>query len=144
MEAAGKAVLINVQVAPDLLVFVDRHLVVSALSNLVQNAIKFTRTDGRVEIRAKRSLDRILIEVEDECGGLPSGKSEELFKPFIQKSSDKSGIGLGLSISNRAIALNDGQISASNIPGKGCVFIIDLPLLLPLLDERKATIALAH
>jgi len=78
-------------------------------------------------VRAKAVDDRILIEVEDECGGLPEGKIEELFQPFSQKSADRSGVGLGLSISKRAIALNKGSLSATDLPGKGCIFTINLP-----------------
>jgi len=68
-----------------------------------------------------------LIEIQDECGGLPPGKIEALFQPFTQAGEDRSGIGLGLSISRRAIALNDGQVWARDEPGRGCVFVIDLP-----------------
>ena len=89
--------------------------------------MKFTKKKGKVLIQGKESEGRILIEVEDECGGLPEGKTEELFKPFIQKGTDKSGMGLGLSISRRAIELNKGTLTVRDIPGKGCVFTIDLP-----------------
>ena len=98
-----------------------------ALSNLVQNAIKFTKADGNVWIRGRNVTGRVLIEVEDECGGLPPGKVEELFLPFSQKGTDRTGVGLGLSISKHAISLNDGQVSARDLPRKGCIFTIDLP-----------------
>ncbi len=128
MSAAGaRSVQLNVDVEMDLTVLADRHLVVSAISNLVQNAIKFTKAEGNVWVRGRAVGERALIEVEDQCGGLPIGKIEDLFKPFTQKSSDKSGMGLGLSISQRAIALNDGDLSATDLPGAGCIFTIDLP-----------------
>jgi signal transduction histidine kinase len=68
-----------------------------------------------------------MIEVKDECGGLPDGKAEELFRPFEQKSSDRTGLGLGLSISRRAVQANDGTLSVRNIAGVGCIFTIDFP-----------------
>ena len=79
------------------------------------------------ELNNQPLIDRILIEVEDECGGLPDRRAEELFRPFEQRSSDRTGLGLGLSISRRAVQANDGTLGARSLPGKGCVFTIDLP-----------------
>ena len=121
---------ITFKVAPidkGLAVDADRHMLGSALSNLLQNAVKFSRRNGSVSLTARAAGDRILIEVEDECGGLPDGKAEELFRPFEQKNRDRSGVGLGLSISRRAVEANDGTLSVRNVAGKGCVFTIDLP-----------------
>jgi len=122
-----KEVRLEVDVDSTIQLTADYHLVLSALSNLVNNAMKFTKTHGKVLVRGKKTGDRILIEVEDECGGLPDGQIEDLFKPFTQRGSNKTGMGLGLSLSRRAIELNHGHITARNIPGKGCVFTIDLP-----------------
>jgi len=71
--------------------------------------------------------DRILIDVEDRCGGLPSGDAEKMFLPFTQQAQDRSGLGLGLSISRRSIEANAGLLSVRNVPDTGCVFTIDLP-----------------
>ncbi len=71
--------------------------------------------------------DRILIDVEDHCGGLPAGAAERMFLPFAQVGADTSGLGLGLSISRRSVEANDGILSVRNVPGSGCVFTIDLP-----------------
>jgi signal transduction histidine kinase len=107
----------------------DRQMLGSALSNLLQNAFKFTRRGGRVVLSARAASGRVLIEVEDECGGLPAGKAETLFKPFEQAGDDRSGLGLGLSISRRAVEANGGRVSVRDIPGKGCVFTIELSRL---------------
>ncbi len=106
---------------------VDRQLFVSALANLVQNAIKFSKPGGTIHVRTRQEGDRILTEVEDECGGLPEGKIDELFESGVQKGKDRSGMGLGLAISKQAIERNLGEIRVENLPGKGCIFIIDLP-----------------
>ncbi len=50
----------------------------SVVGNLVHNAVKFTKADGQIVVRASASADQVSIDVEDECGGLPSGKLEEL------------------------------------------------------------------
>ena len=135
LEANLHSIQIIVEVDPALIVEVDRHLTISAIANLVQNAIKFTKPNGNVWIRSLTAGSRVQIKVEDECGGLPPGKIEELFQPFTQKGEDRSGIGLGLSISRRAIALNHGEISAEDLPGRGCIFTIELPLCLDSLQE---------
>ncbi len=109
----------------------DRHLLASAISNVLQNAFKFTHQDGRVSLRTIASGDRVLIEIEDECGGLPPGKAEELFLPFSQRATDRSGLGLGLAISRRAVEQSGGSIRVRDLPGKGCAFTIDLPLAPP-------------
>ncbi|AKJ07533.1 Sensory box histidine kinase/response regulator [Archangium gephyra] len=112
-------------------VVVDRQLIEAAMANLLQNAFKYSRAGGHVLLRAYTSEGRVLIEVEDECGGLPPGKAEELFRPFEQRSSDRSGLGLGLAISLQSVEANGGELSVHDLPGKGCVFTISLPLAPP-------------
>jgi len=132
VEAAAKGLALAVKPGePGLVVHADRHTMASALSNLLQNAIKFTPPGGRIGVSAQRSDGRVLIEVADQCGGLPSGDPEELFRPFAQRSGDRTGLGLGLSISQRGIEANGGTLQVRNRPGKGCVFTIDLPLTSP-------------
>jgi signal transduction histidine kinase len=107
----------------------DRQLLASAATNLVQNAFKFTRARGRVTLRTHTRGGLILIEVEDECGGLPQGRVEELFRPFEQRGANRTGLGLGLAISRRSVKAQGGDISVRNLPGTGCIFTIELPLL---------------
>jgi signal transduction histidine kinase len=99
----------------------------SALSNLVQNAFKFTASRTHVSLRARASGERVLIEVEDRCGGLPAGKAGELFALFAQHHPNRSGLGLGLSISRSAVEKCGGTVGVRDLPGLGCVFTIDLP-----------------
>src|SRR5262249_60609026 len=99
-----------------------------ALSNLVQDAIKFSRAGGHVVMRARAVNGTSVIEVEDECGGLPPGKEEELFAPFVQKGNDRRGLGLGLSVTREAVEAHGGHLSVTNLPGKGCIFSVSLRL----------------
>jgi signal transduction histidine kinase len=126
VEARSKEQVIEVAVDPDLVVVADQQLVYSAVSNLVQNAIKYSPTGGRIQIRGKSVGLNAEIEVEDECGGLASSATE-LFKAFSQKNEDRSGLGLGLTIVKRAVKLNHGSVEVKDLPGKGCVFKIGLP-----------------
>ena len=128
LEAAQKGCELTVAVVePGLRVEADRHILASALSNLLQNAFKFTRPATRVALSARSSTNRVLIEVEDECGGLAPGLQERLFRPFSQAAADRSGVGLGLSLSRRGIEAYGGTLSTRDIPGRGCIFTIDLP-----------------
>ena len=107
---------------------VDRHLLSSAIANLLQNAFRFTQPSGHVTIRTHSTRDHVAIEVEDECGGLAPGTAEAMFRPFAQHGSNRAGLGLGLSISRQAVEADGGKISVRDIPGKGCVFTVEMPL----------------
>jgi signal transduction histidine kinase len=105
----------------------DRQTLCAAVANLVQNALKFTRRGTTVTLRASATTSRVLIEIEDECGGLPPGDAEDLLQPFSQQGRDRTGLGLGLSICVKAVKAIGGELHIENLPGKGCIFTIDLP-----------------
>jgi signal transduction histidine kinase len=119
--------LVIADVAPGLAIEIDRQILDGALANLLQNAFKFTKPSGRVSLTASKSADQVLIEVEDECGGLPPGDAEGLFRSFEQRGVDRSGLGLGLGISRRGVEANGGTLKVRDLPGRGCVFTIQLP-----------------
>lgn len=106
----------------------NRELLLAALGNLLQNAFKFTRPSSEVALHAHTSGGWIHIGVEDCCGGLPAGVADTMFKPFQQGFDDKRGLGLGLSIAQRSVEADRGQLTVQDLPGKGCVFTISLPL----------------
>lgn len=106
----------------------NRELLSAALGNLLQNAFKFTRPSSEVALHAHTSGGWINIGVEDCCGGLPAGGADTMFKPFRQGFDDKRGLGLGLSIAQRSVEADRGQLTVQDLPGKGCVFTISLPL----------------
>jgi signal transduction histidine kinase len=128
-QARSRGLRIKVTVDSQSKISADRSDLLCALSNLVQNAIKYSKDGGIISIRSRVAGRSVLLEVEDRCGGLPPGKVEELFKPYTQKHSDRSGLGLGLTISRQAVEHNGGAIAVHDLPGKGCVFTIALPRL---------------
>jgi signal transduction histidine kinase len=111
----------------ELAVDVDREMLFSAVGNLLQNAFKFTQRHTEVSLKAYAAADRIRIDVEDHCGGLPQGAAEDVFLPFKQSGEDRSGLGLGLAICRRSVEANNGVLSVRDAPGSGCVFTIELP-----------------
>ncbi len=128
LEAAARGCEFSVAaVDPNLGIEADRDMLFAAVGNLLQNAFKFTHRHTTVSLNVHSSGDRVLIDVEDHCGGLPPGDPEKLFGSFKQQGADRSGLGLGLSISRRSVEANSGLLRVRDIPGAGCVFTIDLP-----------------
>lgn len=125
-------------VDPSLVIMADRPLLQAALSNLLQNAFKFSEPNTTVSLRAYAEENYVLIDVLDHCGGLPRGGAERMFTPFTQRSQDKSGLGLGLSIARHTVEAQGGTLSVRDVPGTGCAFTIRLPQLgeLPPVDRR--------
>jgi signal transduction histidine kinase len=132
LDAAARGLELSVRpVDGDLMIDADRQILAGAVANVLQNAIKFTRAPGSISLRAYATGGRILIEVEDECGGLADGKAEEMFRPFEQLNAERTGLGLGLAISRRGVEANGGKLTVRNIRGKACVFTVDLPMAAP-------------
>lgn len=133
LHAEYREVRLTVEpVHPALAIDVDPRLLSSALMNLLYNAFKYTRADSQVTLRTRARDGRVFIEVEDECGGTERNEAAPL-RPFgDRRGTDRPGLGLGLSISRKAVRANGGEIHSRNLPGKGCIFAIELPLASPL------------
>ena len=96
--------------------------------NLLQNAFKFSPVGSTASLEVGASADRVLIEIHDECGGLPGeGDLKELFRPFEQRGADRTGVGIGLAFCRWGAEASNGRLYARNRPGQGCVFTVDLP-----------------
>jgi signal transduction histidine kinase len=128
LEAATRRIKLTVlPVETGVTILADRQVLAAVVTNLLQNAFKFTRPGTSVILRVGASEERVLIEIQDECGGLPGGNVTDLFHPFEQRGTDRTGVGLGLAFCRWAVEANDGRIYARNLPGTGCVFTVDLP-----------------
>jgi signal transduction histidine kinase len=128
LEAHARGVTLTVlPVEEGVTIEADRQVLAAVVGNLLQNAFKFTKPHTTVTLRVGASTDRVLIHVEDECGGLPGGNGDTLFRPFEQRSADRTGLGLGLAFSRWGAEANHGRIHTRNVPGHGCVFTVDLP-----------------
>ncbi|PWF43119.1 sensor histidine kinase [Massilia glaciei] len=111
----------------DLALSGTRDLLIAAVANLLQNGFKFTAPGTEVLLTAYAQGDRILIDVKDHCGGLPAGVANSMFLPFSQAGTNRTGIGLGLTISRQTVVSNNGTLTVHNLEGIGCVFTISLP-----------------
>lgn len=131
LQAEYKGVVYEAEpVDPALVIDVDRQLLESAVMNLLSNGFKYTHAGGRVALRARAEGGRALIDVEDGCGGIPETRGDP-FRPFgDRRGKDRTGLGLGLSIARKAIRAQGGDVRVTNLPGRGCIFTIDLPMAL--------------
>lgn len=127
LSAKARGIRLTVtEVDPELTVEADRQILSSIISNLLQNAFKYTRPHTHVWLHTHATADRVLFDIEDQCGGIAMAKSELLFEPYVQKSADRTGLGLGLAICIRGVHALHGTIRVQN-RNKGCVFTVDLP-----------------
>jgi len=126
-QARGRKLSVS-PVEAGLTVEVDRQVLSAVVVNLLQNAFKFSPAGSLITLNVGASDDRVFIEVHDECGGLPGGIDfKDLFRPYEQRGSDRTGVGIGLAFCRWGAEANNGRIYARNLPGKGCIFTVDLP-----------------
>lgn len=127
----GRALTLTETYQPGLLALLDRDRFSQVLSNLVANAIKFTPAGGAIHITTKRREDRVEVIVADTGRGITSEFLPHVFDEFRQADGSttraESGLGLGLAIARRIVALHGGAIAASSAgAGKGATFTITL------------------
>jgi two-component system phosphate regulon sensor histidine kinase PhoR len=124
--------VLNITVSPeDLDGWIDEEKMQRALSNLLDNAHKYTPAGGQIEISAIQELDRIKIEVSDNGEGIPSEHLPRIFERFYRvdkaRSRQLGGTGLGLAIVKHIVLAHSGEISVESKVGAGTRFTIHLP-----------------
>jgi signal transduction histidine kinase len=128
IEAEGRQIEIASSTPANLTLVADPRLLRSAITNLVNNALKFSSAGSTIQVGVASDEDHVTIEVADACGGLPPGRAEDLFAPRVQRGTDRTGYGLGLAIALQATQAHAGSIDVRDAPGEGCVFRIVLPV----------------
>jgi signal transduction histidine kinase len=102
-----------------------------ALRNVIENAIKFTPPEGKVQVELQNDAARVVVRVGDTGVGIPPEALEKIFLPFYQVDSSLArayaGSGLGLTIARHIVEAHDGQIGVQSVPGKGSIFTVTLP-----------------
>jgi len=112
----------------------DPHRMLQVLSNLIQNAIKFTPEGGSIRIRVGRAGTFYQVSVSDTGIGVPPGELAAIFERFRQLDrSDRTGLGLGLYISRWIVEAHGGTIWAESQVGRGSTFHFTLP------EERRSS-----
>jgi signal transduction histidine kinase/CheY-like chemotaxis protein len=118
------------------------------LLNLLSNAVKFTDAGGTIGLEAEVDEDRIRIIVWDTGIGIPSDRRDEIFRPFAQLDSSlarsRQGTGLGLALSARFAAIQDGELTVASDVGRGSRFTLSLPLARDTVEREGDARALAE
>ena len=131
VKAEPKSITLDKKVAPELRASAERAAVEQILSNLVDNAIKYTPAGGRVGVRAEARGGKVRVFVEDSGPGIPKEHHARLFERFYRvddaRSRDLGGTGLGLAIVKHLALANGGDVSVESEVGKGSRFIVSLP-----------------
>jgi signal transduction histidine kinase len=124
----------------------DGDRLVQVFSNLVDNAIKFTPSGGRVGLQAAALPNGVQVEVSDTGAGMTPEVAAHIFERFYQadasrRGGGKHGAGLGLAIVQEIVRAHGGRISVRSAPGAGSTFTVSLPLTPPAagdsLSKRK-------
>ncbi|WP_425258899.1 sensor histidine kinase [Rubrivivax sp. RP6-9] len=114
-------------VDPALRVHADRALLHGVLTNLLVNAFKYTHRGTAVHLNVHETQGQVHIDVEDRCGGLPSGFDLGPSTTPVHAGHDKTGLGIGLSIARQTLEAMGGTLSFEDLAGVGCIFTIQLP-----------------
>jgi signal transduction histidine kinase len=114
----------------DITITADERRLRQVVFNLVSNAVKFTPTDGRVEITARAENRHVEVAVADNGPGIAPEDLETIFEEFEQTATGKEaeGTGLGLPLSRRLVELHGGRLWAESEPGHGSTFRFTLPV----------------
>ncbi len=130
--ARTKSIALNIVLAPELRLVADPAKVRQMLLNLVSNAIKFTPSGGRIDIRRRRIESAVEISVTDTGIGIAEKDLGRLFTEFQQldpgRGQRQEGTGLGLALTKRMAELHGGQVTVESEPGKGSTFTLRLPV----------------
>lgn len=122
-----RGISIATEVDESVFVNADETLLTSAISNLMRNAVKFSGPGACIVMRCRADDDGVVVEVEDECGGLAEPEPSRLFQAFVSGNERPENLGLGLAITQRAVQAMAGQVSVQNNPGQGCTFSLAFP-----------------
>jgi two-component system sensor histidine kinase SenX3 len=131
--ADAARITVSVQdVSPELVVNCDQRQVVGALTNLLDNAVKYSDPGRTVEVSVHDEGDRVAIEVRDHGIGIPSRDLERIFERFYRVDRARSrvtgGTGLGLSIVRHVAQAHGGDVTVVSREGEGSTFRLVLPL----------------
>ena len=140
-RAGKKEIALEVRTPTDVMVYAETEGVRQILDNLIDNAIKYTPEQGRVQIDITIQNEQVLVKVQDSGIGIPEAHLQRIFERFYRvdkaRSRELGGTGLGLSIVKHLVNAFGGTVDVTSNPDEGTAFIVTLPLA----TGRQAAIA---
>ncbi len=133
VAAGEKNIQIITHFSPSpLMVNIDKHRIERVISNLVNNAIKFSTQKSEIYIETKQENTNVLISIRDQGVGIAENDQEKIFDMFTNArrkgTAGEMSYGMGLSISKQIVEEHKGSITMESIEGKGTSFFVRLPL----------------
>ena len=128
--AHEKGVSLDFSCSSDVTLSADEDKLRRVITNLLDNAIKFTHSGGKVSLCVQDKAECVEIPVEDTGIGIPPERLSEVFHWYtrVEQEEEKSeGLGIGLAIVKELVELHGGEISVQSQPGKGSRFTVTLP-----------------
>ena len=129
-EAKKRNIAIDIRPGTSVEMDADRGEIEIILNNLISNAVKYNRDDGRVDVSVRGDAGRVIIEVGDTGIGMTAEESTRLFQDFVRIKNEKTrgilGSGLGLSIVRKLASLYGGEAHVKSEPGVGSTFTVVL------------------
>lgn len=130
--AEGKGHVLSFDLGPESLpqIEMDGEMIRRVLINLLENAIKYSRTDGKISVSVDEVNDELRVAVSDNGPGIPPEDQARIFEKFerVQSQGPPKGLGLGLAFCRLAVEAHDGRIWVESRPGQGSTFYFTLPV----------------
>jgi signal transduction histidine kinase len=129
VKAEQKALKISLEIPGKSLpvITADKDMINRVITNLIDNAIKYTSSGGGVTVRVFNRKDDLLVQVEDTGDGIPAEHIPFLFDAFYRAERVQKGSGLGLAVARTIVEAHGGKIWVESTPGKGSTFSFTLP-----------------
>lgn len=127
--AQEKKIELLTNIPQDYKVFADRDMLHLVFRNLINNAIKFTPEQGKIQISVQKQDKEVLVYIKDTGVGIPKEHLEKIFEGFSTRgTASEKGIGLGLQLCKEFITLNNGKLNVESEPNEGSTFSFNIPL----------------
>jgi signal transduction histidine kinase len=131
--ARDKGIVLSSRIAPDIRLRGDEQQLGLLIRNLLDNAIRYTPSGGRVALDVFREGDNVFVRVSDDGPGIPLEAQSRVFERFYRvdraRARDKGGTGLGLAIVKHVAEIHGGHVELRSNLGEGSVFTAQLPVM---------------
>ncbi|HXR97762.1 MAG TPA: HAMP domain-containing sensor histidine kinase [Terriglobales bacterium] len=129
LEANARGIGLKVvRAAGEAVIDADREVLVAAVMVLLQNALRFTKPKSAITFRSRTMDGRVLVEIQDACGGMPAESIKKLSHAAEQTGADRPNLGHGLTFTRKAVEAFGGRVFARNVARVGCMVTVDLPI----------------
>ncbi len=133
LGAEEKAVVVEVLPSAGISIAADPTRLRQVVTNLVDNAVKYTPSGGRVSLAAEARENRVFVTVRDTGPGIPAEEQEKIWQRLYRGDHSRSqrGLGLGLAMVKALVEAHGGRVTVANQPAGGAVFTVELPVAVP-------------